>query len=169
MIPTLQTDRLTLRAPGPQDLDAFAAFYASDASAPVGGPFSRARTWRVLAEVIGHWTMRGFGRWAVTWQGRDDAVGLVGLHHPEDWPEPEIGWAVWGDALGKGVAQEAARAARAHAWGTLGWPTAISSCAPDNPRSARVAERLGARRDGSWTHPEFGPFDIWRHDPETRA
>ena len=36
-IPTLETERLTLRAPGARDLGAFATFYASDASRFVGG------------------------------------------------------------------------------------------------------------------------------------
>lgn len=162
-IPTLETERLTLRAPGPQDVEPFAAFFAQDASKPIGGPLDLPATWRMLAGIAGHWMLRGFGRWIVTWKGQDTAIGLVGLHHPADWPEPEIGWTVWGDGLGKGVAQEAAIASRTFGFNTLRLPTLISSCAPDNPRSALVAERIGATRDGSWTHPEFGSFDIWRH------
>ncbi|WP_227284331.1 GNAT family N-acetyltransferase [Boseongicola sp. H5] len=165
-IPTLQTERLSLRAPGPQDVAPFAAFFASDPSRPIGGPLDLAQSWRLLAGIIGHWGLRGYGRWIVTWKGSDAAIGLVGLHHPQDWPEVEIGWTVWGDGLGKGVAQEASRRARSHGFETLGLSTLISSCAPDNPRSAKVAERLGAVRDGAWTHPEYGPFDIWRH-PKT--
>jgi len=162
-IPTLHTERLTLRAPGPEDMDAFSRFFASGASAPVGGPIDAAEAWRNLAGIIGHWGLRGFGRWMVTWRDQSEAIGLVGLHYPFDWPEVELGWSVWGDGLGKGVAQEAARRARAYAFDKLGFTTLISSCAPDNPRSAKVAERLGAWRDGDWVHPSFGPFDIWRH------
>ena len=162
-IPTLETDRLILRAPAARDVGAFADFYASEHSQPVGGPIGAADAWRMLAGIIGHWCLRGFGRWIVSWKGEDRAIGLVGLHHPADWPEVEIGWTVWGDGLGKGVAQEAARRARQFAFDDLGLKTLISSCAPDNPRSARVAERLGATRDGAWTHPTFGIYDIWRH------
>lgn len=162
-IPTLQTERLTLRAPGPLDVDAYAQFYGSEASAPVGGPLDAGEAWRSLAGILGHWGLRGFGRWIVTWRDQSEAIGLVGLHYPGDWPEAELGWTVWGDGLGKGVAQEAARRARVYAFDVLSMTTLISSCAPDNPRSAKVAERLGAVRDGGWEHPAFGPFDIWRH------
>lgn len=163
-IPTLETERLTLRAPAARDVEPFATFFASDPSKPIGGPLDVAETWRLLAGILGHWGLCGFGRWIVTWKGQDEAIGLVGLHHPHDWPEAEIGWTVWGDGLGKGVAQEAARCSRTYGFETLGLPSLISSCAPDNPRSALVAERLGATRDGSWTHPEYGLFNIWRHE-----
>ena len=33
----------------------------------------------------------------------------------------------------------------------------------DNARSIRLAERLGCRKDGIFTHPEHGRLDIWVH------
>ena len=48
---------------------------------------------------------------------------------------------------GHGFATEAARAARAHAYGTLGWPTAVSYVDADNHRSAALALRLGCTED----------------------
>ena len=77
--PTLTTDRLTLRALGPQDAEAFAAFYADDRSSFVGGPMNAEQSWRTLAGEIGHWTLNGFGRWAVTETGSDTCIGCVGL------------------------------------------------------------------------------------------
>lgn len=162
-IPTLETARLTLRAPRPDDAAPFAAFYGSDRARFVGGPRAPWESWRYLAEVIGHWALRGFGRWIVEDRASRLPVGLVGLHHPLDWPEPEIGWMIFGGAEGRGFAREAAEAARAHAYGALGWPTAISLVAPENTRSAGLAARLGAQRDGVFTHPRFGAMEIWRH------
>ena len=162
-IPTLVTERLTLRAPGPGDHPAFAAFYESDAARHVGGPMAPALSWRYLSEVIGHWAMRGFGRWAVDRRdapGR--AVGLVGLHFPLDWPEPEVGWYVW-EGLGRGYAKEAGRAALRHAYETLGWTTAISMIKPGNDASAGVARALGAVREADHAHPRFGTMMIFRH------
>jgi RimJ/RimL family protein N-acetyltransferase len=64
------------------------------------------------------------------------------------WPEKEIGWSVWApEAEGKGLAFEAAQAARAWAYGTLGWTTAVSYIDPANARSIALARRLGATRD----------------------
>lgn len=161
-IPTLETDRLILRAPGPQDVAPFAAFYASDASRFVGGPQNEADTWRYLAQVIGHWTMRGFGRWIVTLKGNDTAIGLVGLHYPLDWPEREVGWYIW-SGLGKGYASEAGRAARAHAYDTLGWDTMISMIDKGNDASMRVAKAMGATLEAEYTHPRYGEMMTFRH------
>jgi len=47
--PRLTTDRLTLRALGPQDAEAFAAFYADARSSFVGGPMNAEQSWRTLA------------------------------------------------------------------------------------------------------------------------
>ena len=162
-IPTLHTERLTLRAPGPEDFEPYAAFYASDRAAMVGGPLERHEAWRGLAGLIGHWTLRGYGRWSVRDRATGEPLGTVGLHFPEGWPEPEVGWIVYEAAEGRGIAHEAALAARAHAYGTLGWRTAISTIDPRNARSIALAERMGARRDGAFEHPKHGTVPIWRH------
>ena len=63
---------------------------------------------------------------------------------------------------GKGYATEAGRAARAYAYGTLGWKTAVSYVDPGNHRSAAVARRLGCREDPEAARPD--PADIvFRH------
>ncbi len=166
-IPALETERLRLRAPQPKDVPAFAAFYRSDAARFVGGPLNEAQTWRYLCEVIGHWNMRGYGRWIVTQRDDDAALGLVGLHCPLDWPEPEVGWYIWAGSS-QGYGSEAGRAARDYAYGTLGWTTLISLIGLENARSIRLAERLGAKQDGSFEHERFGEMGVWRHpSPET--
>jgi len=162
-IPTLTTDRLTLRAPGPQDVAPMLAFYASERSRFVGGPLNADLAWRQLATEIGHWALRGYGRWIAEETATGQAVGMIGLWNPQGWPEPEIGWDLFEEFEGKGFATEAARAARAHAYGTLGWTTAISLVVPDNTASAAVAARLGAEKDGTFTHARLGALDIWRH------
>ncbi|MCK0168056.1 GNAT family N-acetyltransferase [Jannaschia sp. S6380] len=170
MIPTLTTERLTLRAPKLADFDAFAAFGASDRSHFMGGPVHPANSWQKFCAVIGHWTLRGYGRWIVTEMGADQALGLVGLHHPLEWPEPEIAWTLYDGAEGKGYAHEAALAARAHAYDTLGWTTAISFVDPANTRSLALARRLGCRADGTFEHAVFGTMHIQRHPgPEETA
>ena len=162
-IPVLETDRLILRAPCEDDFRADAAFYASDASRFVGGPQSENDTWRALACVIGHWQMRGYGFWALQDKDSGTYLGRVGLWYPFGWPEPEIGWLLMADATGKGYATEAALAARAHAYDTLGWTTAISLIDPANTPSAAVATRLGAAFDHLYEHPAYGAMHVWRH------
>ncbi|MEL6197391.1 MAG: GNAT family N-acetyltransferase, partial [Pseudomonadota bacterium] len=143
-IPTLETERLILRAPLPRDAEASIGFMMSERSKFVGGPQTRNKAWRSFALEIGHWVLRGFGMWTVTLKGDDRALGIVGCWYPEGWPEKEIGWTLLEEAEGKGITQEAALAARAHAYGTLGWPTAVSYIDHGNDRSIALAERLGA-------------------------
>lgn len=162
-IPTLETARLILRAPRLDDLDAFAAFGAGPRARSIGGPFTRAESFKRLAALLGHWDLRGFGRWIVADRGTDVPLGVVGLYHPEDWPAPEIAWTVFDGAEGRGIAHEAACTARRYAYETLGWPGAVSLVAPDNARSAALARRLGCTCDGVYPHPGFGLLDIWRH------
>ena len=97
---------------------------------------------------------------------------MVGLHYPEGWIAPEIGWWIVVPAQeGKGFAFEAALAARRYAYLVAGWPEAFSVIDPENARSIRLAERLGAtarppgrRRDAG------GPALVYRHPaPEALA
>ncbi len=162
-IPTLRTERLVLRAPKMADFETYAAFGQSPRTAGVGGPFERSAAFGKLCAIAGHWQLRGFGRWLVADAKTDAALGIAGLFFPEDWPEPEIAWTVFDGAEGRGIAYEAACAARAYAYDTLGWSTVVSLTMPDNVRSIALAKRMGARHDGDYHHPVYGPLNIWRH------
>lgn len=171
--PVLITERLTLRAPASRDWPAFDAFLASPRARFIrSSDYGLAQTWRAFGHVIGHWVLRGFGNFIFTLKGSDTALGMTGPWFPAEWPEREIGWTVWDAAAeGKGYAFEAAQAARAYAYGTLGWTTAVSYVDPANTRSAALAERLGARLDPAAAHPAGDkPCLVYRHPgPEALA
>ena len=162
-IPTLTTPRLTLRALTNDDFPAIAAFYASPRSKHVGGPATREQSWRMLATELGHWSLRGYGRWAVDETATGDFVGVVGPWCPLGWPEPEIGWDLMNGHEGKGYATEAAKAALEYAYETLGWSTAISLVSPPNDASRKVAQRMGATKEDMFAHERHGTLEIWRH------
>lgn len=162
-IPRIETDRLLLREYRQTDFDAFADFYASPRSRFVGGPMPRELAWRAMAVHLGHWALQGFGFWAVEARDTGAFCGHVGLWHPEGWPEPEVGWVLMGGAEGRGIAREAAEAARRYAYRSLHWQTAISMIDPDNSRSITLARRMGCRHDGDFTHVRLGPMQVWRH------
>lgn len=167
-IPELETDRLRLRLPRMGDMDAHVAFRASERSKGVGGPYDAASSFHHLAGIIGQWQLRGYGRWMVADKATDAPLGIVGIYHPEDWPEPEIGWSLYEAGEGRGLAAEAAIATRDYAYGTLGWSRIISLIMADNTRSIALAERLGCRKDGVFDHGAFGALDVWVHPgPET--
>ena len=163
MIPTLQTERLTLRPPRPSDFEAFAVFYASERSGFVGGPLSRTKAWGHFCGLPGHWVLLGYGRWVAADRDTDEPLGAVGPVFPESWPEPEIAWTMFAAGEGRGLAFEAAQAARRHVYDTLGWRTAISLIDPDNARSVALGKRLGCTFETTFAHPEFGTMHIWRH------
>lgn len=168
-IPHLDTARLRLRDYRESDFDDFAGFYDSDRSRFVGGPMTRELAWRAMAVHLGHWALRGYGFWAVEEKATGAFCGHVGLWFPEGWAAPEVGWVLMRQAEGRGIAEEAARAARAHAYGTLGWTTAISAIDPGNIRSIRLAQRLGCTYETDYLHVRLGRMQIWRHPPPERT
>ena len=146
--PTLETERLWLRAFREEDLDAYAAICA-DAEVMRylgdGRALSRADAWRQMALIIGHWTLRGYGLWAVEERATGALVGRLGFFYPEGWPGFELGWMLRRASWGRGYATEGAGRALAHAFTEMGRDRLISLIRPDNRASIRVAERLGER------------------------
>jgi RimJ/RimL family protein N-acetyltransferase len=147
MIPTLSTERLTLRAPEAVDFEPYAAFFASERSVWEDGPIGRIAAWAEFATAAGGWVLRGFGPFSLVERATGRYLGEVGLYQPAHYPEPEIGWILTADAEGRGFAAEAARAARDWAYRERGLGPLVSYIAAGNRRSVRLAERLGAVKD----------------------
>ncbi|MDJ0824686.1 MAG: GNAT family N-acetyltransferase [Rhodobacter sp.] len=165
--PVLETDRLRLRAPDAQDWPLWNAFAQSDRAEHIGGPYTLRTAWRGFAHVVGMWVLRGYGSFVITAKDDDTALGMAGPWHPADWPEQEIGWTIWApENEGKGIAFEAAQAARRFAYDRLGWTTAVSYIDAPNTRSIALAERLGATRDPNAEAPNNGSDTevlVYRH------
>jgi RimJ/RimL family protein N-acetyltransferase len=160
----LTTERLILRQPRMGDLPECVAFWSSDRCHMMGGPWTAEVTATNLQEVIDLWALNGFGLFIVTLKGSDRAVGLIGPWQPEDYPEPELGWSLWDAALeGRGLALEAAVAARDWFFATTGRVTAVSYTHVDNHRSHRLCERMGAVWDPLAPSPSPPPERIYRH------
>lgn len=161
-VPVIKTDRLILRAPRLSDLEAITAFTTSDRARFVGGPSPDWYGWTSLTSVIGHWVLRGFGWWMVEDKASGATAGRVGIGYHADWPEPELGWHIYEGFEGKGIAHEAALAARHHAHHVMGLGPVISLIHSENLRSRRLAERLGAVVEGETVIRET-PCLIYRH------
>ncbi|ASP20160.1 acetyltransferase (GNAT) domain protein [Antarctobacter heliothermus] len=146
-IPVLETKRLVLRSPKPEDYPDFKATFASYRSRFMGGPLNGYETWMLYAAEIGHWEIRGFGMWMVHLRETGDTVGMAGGWFPAKWPEREIAWIIWPDQAGKGYALEATDRVRQHLYRDCGWTTAVSYIDPKNLDSIRLAERLGCTKD----------------------
>lgn len=163
-IPLIETERLRLRGPVASDFETFAAFVGSDRAAFVGGPVPRVQAWRSFGHLVGHWALRGYSMFILADKASDAPLGMAGAWFPEGWPEREIGWSMWEPrAEGKGLAFEAATAARRWAYDALGWDSAISLIVEGNTRSEALARRMGCAYEGEFTHEVYGKSRIFRH------
>ena len=160
----IETERLRLVPPQAHHIPAYAAFIGSDRAAARGWAALPHEAWRSFAAILGHHLLRGFGPYVCEAKADGRALGLCGPWWPEGQPEQEIKWHIWAAAdEGKGYAAEAACAMLAHAFGPLGWKTAVSYIAFDNDRSAALALRLGAVQQGNWTTPRGTTVRVFRH------
>ncbi len=148
MMPTLHTDRLTLRGHAPDDLDALTALWNEPAVYRMIGGVARPReeVWLRLLRSIGQWQAFGYGSWvACTADGA--VIGEIGLLEARRAIEPpltapEIGWTLAPAAHGRGYAFEALGAVLAWADGQgIARTTCIID--PDNMPSLKLAAKLG--------------------------
>jgi RimJ/RimL family protein N-acetyltransferase len=177
----LDTDRLCLRAPTPQDAEALYDLFA-DAEVMQGlnrDPVSAVEEARAMIETgIGGWRTDGLGPFIIEAAANEQAVGQAGLMifdtrgwTPSTWAnagshaQPELGWALIRAHWGHGYATEAAAAIRDWSRDFRSIDRLVSLISADNVRSQRVAERLGAvptetvtplhtrRKTVVWKHP----------------
>jgi RimJ/RimL family protein N-acetyltransferase len=155
-VPVIETERLRLRGPRPEDFDDCAAMWADpEVTRYIGGkPLSEEETWARMLRGVGHWAWRGFGYWVMEEKATGSFAGEMGF---SDWKRemepslrgvPELGWVLARRVHGKGYATESARAAIA--WGDANIKTAPSPLGrivciihPEHARSIRVAEKCG--------------------------
>jgi RimJ/RimL family protein N-acetyltransferase len=138
-VPTLETERLKLRAHRLEDFVHCAAMWADpEVTRYIGGkPHTEEESWARLL---------GFGYWVVEEKSTGLFIGEVGFaDYKRDLPAlkglPEIGWAFTTQARGNGFATEAVRAAIT--WGDAHFPSPRTACIihPENLASIRVAEK----------------------------
>jgi RimJ/RimL family protein N-acetyltransferase len=157
-IPTLETERLTLRPFREDDVrllhelsqDPEVARYIGDRRAP-----TLQEAWRAVAGWLGHWAMRGYGQWAIEERSSGRFIGRAGIINPVDWPGPEVGYLLGRAYWGRGYATEAARAAMVWGFEQFGFSDLLSLIDPDNAASIAVATRLGEALRGE--------TDLWGH------
>jgi [ribosomal protein S5]-alanine N-acetyltransferase len=153
--PELVSDRLVLRMPCADDYPVYRDFFAdAEASAFYGGPLDAGQAWRVLAMDLGHWALRGFGRWSVIDRATGAMVGGCGLWWPEAWPRSELTWWIIASARRRGLAFEASRLVIGYAYDKLGWPLVQTHMNDENEAARKLAERLGGTVIARETFPD---------------
>lgn len=141
-----ETERLVLREVVADDLDALARLFADPEVMRFSfGLRSREQTREWIERSKRHYAEFGWGLWAVDTKADGTMIGYCGLI-PEDLgdvTEIEVGYRLRADYWGRGLATEAARATRDHAFDVLGLPRVVSIIEPANVASIRVAEKNG--------------------------
>jgi len=174
-IPVLETKRLRLRAHRLEDFGGCAAMWADPiVTRHIGGkPSSEAETWKRMTGYLGHWSLMGFGYWAVEEKESGRYVGELGFadfkrdFEPSIKGIPELGWALVSSKHGQGFATEALGAAVA--WGDARFGAARTVCIidPGNLASIRVAQKCGYRELQRALY-KGEPTIIFARDPRPR-
>ena len=158
--PVVATERLVLREWRDPDVEALIAMNADPLVMEFfPQTYSPERTRHFVARIRECWAERRYGLWAVERKDTATFIGYVGLWpatFPAHFtPAVEVGWRLAADQWGHGYATEAARAALAYGFDSLGLEEIVSFTSSVNVRSWRVMERLGMRRDanGDFEHP----------------
>ncbi len=168
-IPTLETERLILRAPRPEDVAPWTEFLAdAEAQRFLGGAQGPALAWRQICVMTGAWTIRGFSMFSVIEKATGRWVGRLGPWQPEGWPGTEVGWGIVRDCWGRGYAPEGAAATIDWAFDALGWTEVVHTIEAANVNSQKVAERLGSRilRQAVLPAPINVAVDVWGQSRE---
>lgn len=160
----IETPRLLLRQFKETDWQDLHNYYSSPEATQftVGRAFTEGETWRTLCSMIGHWQLRGYGPYAIEEKVSGAVIGTAGFWYPNDWPEPEIKWALAPDYWGKGFASEAARAVQEVGAQLFPDKPLISFIHSNNKPSIQLALAVGATLE---QEVEFrgGDWHIYRH------
>ena len=172
----LRTERLLLRRWRPQDAEPMAAINGDpEVARYLNRPPDESTASVFVPWMTDHWERHGFGPWALESSEEQTAgafIGFAGIAYPTYLDQvahlPELGWRLARGAWGRGLATEAASAARDHAFQTLGLSRLISLVHPENVRSQSVATKLGMEIERQVWNPVRGRFiDVWAIDAPT--
>ena len=157
-VTTLETERLVLRAPVPEDAEPLAPMYADPEVMRYlgdGQTLTRAQTERSVQRMIDGWQADGIGLFTVVRRDDETVIGRVGLivWNPETWQttrlsaegpkELEVGYTIGRPYWGNGFATEAAAASRDFAIQELRARRLIALIIHGNDASENVARKLG--------------------------
>ena len=161
---SLETSRLILRQFRESDWQDLHLYYSSETATQftVGRAFSEGETWRTLCSMVGHWQLRGYGPYAIEHKKTGKVLGTAGFWYPNDWPEPEIKWALAPEYWGQGYASEAARAVQQAGRECMPDVSLISFVHSENQASIQLAQAVGAVFEKEVSF-RGGLWHIYRH------
>jgi RimJ/RimL family protein N-acetyltransferase len=154
--PILVTERLELwRARATDREELHAVVSTGETARFLGKQLDKAAFFTRFLCGAGSWQLYGYGMFLLRLRGSAEIVGNCGVFHSvrglgDDFDDqPEAGWILRHDQIGKGMAGEAMRAALEWFEREHGAQRMFCMIAPENKPSTRLAEKLGfvARRE----------------------
>ena len=150
---TLETKRLILRKFTADDAEDMFANWASDPEV------TRFLTWPahssadVTRSVLNDWISRypdgGFFNWAIEWKETGSVIGNIAVVRLEEAiDEAELGYCLGRAYWGRGIMPEALRAVIGYLFDTVGISRITAGHDVNNPKSGRVMEKAGMKKEG---------------------
>lgn len=167
-VPTLATERLTLRPIVLADFAEYERLMASERAKWMGGPFDTSAAWGIFCHEVALWHLVGHGGLSIDLKATGACIGHVGINHGPLFPERELGWQIYEPYEGNGYITEAAEALLAWAFNERRLLTLVSYVDPRNVRSAAVAKRLGGVLDPAARTQDEGDL-VFRYHGQSRA
>jgi ribosomal-protein-alanine N-acetyltransferase len=164
--PTLETERLVLRAPRAEDaLDIFQIMSDERVVRYFGAPpmASLERAALRVKSFEEDFAAHNGIRWAITLRGEDRLLGTLGFWRLiKEHMRAEVGYELAPEQWGKGIMPEALGAVLRFGFTAMGLHSVEAQIEPPNTGSRRVLEKLGFVQEGyfreNYYHPEEGRF-----------
>lgn len=165
----LETDRLRLRVPQLSDLP-FEKESCMDERYRFMWDYQKPeRCAKSLLMSIEFWTEHGYGSLTIEDKHTGVYQGKIYMHTRPIEPDNRTGWfmgfGVTAVAEGKGIAFEAAVAARTWYLDVCNVPRLYVDPSPENTRSRALAQRLGGVYEGTTAHEFYNTLELWRMRP----
>ena len=151
-LPTLNTQRLSLRLIRAEDVDDFYAVYSNPEvmrywSTPPLADKDAAK--KLIGEIHQGIESHELLKWGIALSANDKLIGSVTLFHMDfTHKRAEIGYALGRDHWGHGYMQETLKAVLNNAFDVLNLHRIEADVDPRNTASVRTLERLGFQREG---------------------
>lgn len=162
----LQTQRLALRKPGIEDIDALFKIFGdprTNTFNPAGPYRDRSNAEITMERWLTHWKRHGFGEWAICLKASPtEIIGFGGLSYSMFGKHERInlGYRFATRAWGQGIATELAETA-VHAGFRILHLREILATVPENHRaSRRVLEKAGLRKIRVVHMARSGPANV---------
>ena len=175
----IETQRLLLRTPTPEDAEAALDLYTDPVAMEfLGGvqPDAVADSGLLVRRWLERWDDNGCGPFSIVRREDSRWLGRTGVlvwdvrtwthttfASAGEFAQPELGWALAREHWGHGYATEAVLAVREWAYAERDVERLVSLIAPANIRSQRLAERLGATPGETVNLFDNGPHVVWEH------